>query len=474
MRPGFQTMIRDVELGQFDVVVSEALDRIGRNLADVAGLHDRLEFKRVALHTVATGEITTMHVGLLGTMAQLFLSDLRAKTKRGLAGRVRAGRNATGKAYGYDIVAGAERGVRRIAEPEAENIRRILKLYADGMSPLAIAKLLNAKKIPGPGGRLWSDGTIRGQMGRGNGILNNELYVGRLIWNRTSLRKDPRTGHWTHVINPAAAWETNEVPDLRIVDDALWGRVKARQNALSFQAPGKPTNAALNGAHRQKFLLSGLLLCGICGRSYQVVDKAHYGCATRRHKGTCTNKKFIARADIERRVLDGLKAKLLTPELFKVFAAGYVSEFNKLSAARSNATAGLERQLAEIERKIATIVGAIEGGRPPKALTERLAALEARQSELEAEVAIAKTAQSPVRLHPNLPELYARKVAELENLLDDDNHRLEAMNLIRSLIDKIVLTPKDKDLNAILHGDLARILAICDCRGAPTRRRPAG
>ena len=139
MRPSFQTMIRDVENGQIDVVVSEALDRIGRNLADVAGLHDRLEFKRVALHTISTGPITTMHVGLLGTMAQLFLSDLRAKTKRGLAGRVRAGRNANGKAYGYDIVEGTERGVRRIAAPEAETIRHILKLYADGMSPLAIA-----------------------------------------------------------------------------------------------------------------------------------------------------------------------------------------------------------------------------------------------------------------------------------------------------------------------------------------------
>jgi hypothetical protein len=33
-----------------------------------------------------------MHIGIMGTMAQMTLSDLRDKTKRGQLGRVRAGR----------------------------------------------------------------------------------------------------------------------------------------------------------------------------------------------------------------------------------------------------------------------------------------------------------------------------------------------------------------------------------------------
>ena len=36
--------------------------------------------------------------------------------------------------------------------------------------------------------------TINGNAKRGTGLLNNELYVGRLIWNRLRYMKDPSTG----------------------------------------------------------------------------------------------------------------------------------------------------------------------------------------------------------------------------------------------------------------------------------------
>jgi hypothetical protein len=37
--------------------------------------------------------------------------------------------------------------------------------------------------------------------------------------------KDPATGRRVSRANPAVAWITTEVPDLRIVDDDLWARV---------------------------------------------------------------------------------------------------------------------------------------------------------------------------------------------------------------------------------------------------------
>jgi DNA invertase Pin-like site-specific DNA recombinase len=90
-RPGYQTLLADLEAKRFDVVVVEALDRLGRKLADVADLYDRLTFAGVKLHAVATGEITAVHIGLLGTMAQLQLADLREKTWRGQLGRALQG-----------------------------------------------------------------------------------------------------------------------------------------------------------------------------------------------------------------------------------------------------------------------------------------------------------------------------------------------------------------------------------------------
>ena len=69
---------------------------------------------------------------------------------------------------------------------EAAIVQRIFEDYAAGKSPRQIAHELNAEGVPGPGGRVWGDTTIRGQVDRGTGILNNTLYVGRLSWNRCS------------------------------------------------------------------------------------------------------------------------------------------------------------------------------------------------------------------------------------------------------------------------------------------------
>ncbi len=153
IRPGYQKMLTDAESQRFDVIVVEALDRLGRNLADIASLYDRLSFAGIRLDSIATGEITPMHVGMLGTMAQMYLSDLREKTKRGQLGRALQGRIPGGKAFAYDVAEPAngsrkaERGERRINEAQAAIVHRIFETYAGGMSPRAIAKQLNAESI---------------------------------------------------------------------------------------------------------------------------------------------------------------------------------------------------------------------------------------------------------------------------------------------------------------------------------------
>jgi DNA invertase Pin-like site-specific DNA recombinase len=73
-----------------------------------------------------------MHIGIMGTMAQMTLSDLRDKTKRGQLGRVRAGRIPGGLAYGYEVVPPApgakDAGERRIKPGEAGVVRRIFEM----------------------------------------------------------------------------------------------------------------------------------------------------------------------------------------------------------------------------------------------------------------------------------------------------------------------------------------------------------
>lgn len=200
-RPGYQQLLGDLDRRRFDIVLVEALDRLGRKLADVADLHDRCSFAGVKLFASNVGEITPMHIGMLGTMAQLYISDLREKTWRGQLGRALQGKIPGGKSYGYDIV-GSSPGERAINEIEAAVVRRIFGAFAGGDSPRAIAKQLNKERVPGPAGRPWGDTTIRDQADRGTGILNNALYSGRLEWNRCSYVKDPRTGKRVARPNP--------------------------------------------------------------------------------------------------------------------------------------------------------------------------------------------------------------------------------------------------------------------------------
>ncbi len=460
-RNGYQQLLADVGTGAFEVIVCEALDRLGRKLSDVAGLHDRLQFHGIALHAVNLGPITTMHVGLLGTMAQLYLSDLKDKTKRGQLGRALAGKIPGGKAYGYDLVDG-KTGERLINPAEAAVVRRIFRDYAAGLSPRAIAKTLNAEGVPGPGGRQWRDTAIRGQAERGTGTLNNALYVGRLEWNRCSYVKDPRTGKRVARPNPRKLWEVVEVPELRIVDDELWNAVKVRQQETAFEIGRTEEGYALNRAHRRRFLLSGLLQCGLCGGGYTIMGKDRYGCATRRTKGTCANAATISRQEIEGRVLSGLKDKLMDPELVRTFVEEFQAEANRLQAARQQEITARRARLAAVGRKIAGILAAIEDGNYNRSLTERLGVLEGEQETLTRE--LAQTPDEPtLRLHPGLAEVYTDKVARLEEALNDPAIKTEAAEILRSLIDRIELIPPDDGpgLEARLYGDLARILVFC-------------
>ena len=312
----------------------EGIDRLGRNLADVARLFDELTFNKVQIHTTGFGLVTQMHVGVMGMMGQMQLADIREKTRRGLAGRVRAGKSPGGLAYGYAVIppqAGAkDAGDREINPAEAAIVERIFRDYAAGMPPRQIAATLNAEGIPGPGGRLWGDTTIRGQVDRGTGILNNTLYIGQLTWNACSYVKNPSTGKRVARVNPVEQREITAVPELRIIDDELWQRVKARQNAVRTEMGKDETGNPLNRAHRRKFLLSGLLTCGCCGAGYAVLSQDRYGCATYRSKAACTNDVTITRQTVEARVLAGLKDRLLTPELVATFVTTFQQELARL------------------------------------------------------------------------------------------------------------------------------------------------
>jgi len=466
LRPAYQALLDDARRGQFDLVVAEALDRLSRDQEDIAGLFKRLKFSGVRIVTLSEGEITELHVGLKGTMNAMFLKDLADKTRRGLRGRIEEGRSGGGLCYGYDVVRKIGptgepiHGERAINVTGAVVVRRIFEAFAQGKSPRRIAFDLNAEGIAGPGGGTWGSSTINGNAARGTGILNNELYVGRLVWNRLCYVKDPATGNRVSRLNPPEAWIVKDVPELRIVPPQLWQRVKARQAQVKRNTrPDCRTEKPFWDRRRPRFLFSGLMRCGCCGSTYVKISANLFGCAAARNKGTCSNRLNIRREAIEATILDGLRRQLMDPELFKAFAEEFVKESNRIRAAESSALDATKDELARVERRTRNLVKLItEDDAPVRALKEELRELEVRQDRLRAQMAEA-AAPMPL-LHPGMAELYRRKVEDLHGALENDATRDEAMELIRSVVDSVVLTPEHGRLRIDLKGELAAILAL--------------
>ncbi|WP_353618446.1 recombinase family protein [Boseongicola sp. H5] len=472
LRPGIQSLLQDAQAGQFDMVLAEALDRISRDQADVATFYKHLKFADVPIITLAEGEISELHVGLKGTMNALFLKDLAAKTHRGLRGRVEEGKSGGGLCYGYKVVKQLDargdpiRGDREIDEAEANIIRRVFREFASGIGPRTIARTLNKEGIPGPNGNPWGDTTIRGHVKRGTGLINNELYIGRLIWNRLRYIKDPSTGKRVSRLNPESEWLIREVPELRIVDDQLWQAVRKRQSKIA-EKYANVTDAVrkhhkknrLNGKRRPQSLLSGLIVCGCCGGPYSLRGAGRFACSNHISKGTCSNSRTIPREDLESRVLSGLKDRMMTPGVAAEAMRAYAEETNRLNRERRSNGDAWQAELAKVEKDIRGIIEAIKAGMFHESMKAEMDTLEARKTELAA--LLADAPKDKPDLLPTASTIYAKKVAKLTHALNRPAERQEAAEALRMLIEKIMLTPGPErgEIHATLYGELGQILA---------------
>ena len=182
-RTGIKTLLADAKARQFDIVVSEALDRISRDQEDIAAIYKRLRHYDISVVTLAEGKVDELHIGLKGTMNALFLKDLASKIRRGQRGRILSGFSAGGLSYGYKVVRELDdegnfiRGKRSVNDEEAAVVRRIFTEYASGKSPRRIAAELNADRIPSPVG---AGGTHRQSTG---------TAVDATAYSRTSFTK---------------------------------------------------------------------------------------------------------------------------------------------------------------------------------------------------------------------------------------------------------------------------------------------
>lgn len=286
----------------FDAIVVGEFERAfyGNQFASVAALLDRSGVQLwlpevdgpVDVHSL-THQALMM---LLGVHSKREV--LRSRYRVTAAMRAQAseqGRHLGGRPpYGYRLVdAGPHpnrahaRWGRRLhrLEPDpatAPHVKWIFERRLAGHSVASIARELNTRGIPCPSGMdpernrhrsgaAWTLGTVAA-------ILANPRYTGRQVWNRQRTDRDPRydggdlLGHTdVHRWNPAQQWAISKA--------AAHPALVSEETFVAAQAI-RTAPTPRDGTSR-RFLLSGLLLCGLCGRqmdAHWVHGRAGYRC----------------------------------------------------------------------------------------------------------------------------------------------------------------------------------------------------
>ena len=307
-----------------------------------------------------------------------------------------------------------------LSEPERVGVTKsIFKMYAEqGKGYRSVADTLNRQSIPTPRGPKWShiysgkwtDTTIRA-------ILINPIYVGDMVWNRR------RDGRFHRISNGQAVDRDNvhgarlvpnQKEDWIVVRDAhpplisrrLFEQTKQRLESHPKSIEQRQRFSRLNthgrtwNGQRSRFILSGLMKCGLCGCRYQGVTRAkgkkrldgtrvktfYYGCGGYITKGrSICEMNPIPQKTLECKVIDTVLAfyrpllgKGGRRKLAEAVKTQIGSEAEEFIAARKRA----QRELNRVERIINNLLDNITSANR-EFVDRRLNELKQQKQQLE-------------------------------------------------------------------------------------------
>jgi site-specific DNA recombinase len=361
-RPEFQKLMADAMLdpSPFDAIIVHSYSRFFRDAFELEFNYRRLAKRGVKLIAI-TQELSDDPMGKMMRQIVALFDEYQSKengkhTSRAMKENARRGNHNSRPIYGYRLVGTGEIGnkgreKKRLAiEPaEAEVIRRIYDLYANGldgteMGMSSIAAHLNARGILRKG-RPWRTQTVEQ-------ALSHPVYMGEYVYNKTS-GKDRRP-------NPEAEHVRYAVP--AIVESAIFRMVEGRRRA---RRPSAAPARRLTSPH----LLSGLLKCGCCGSGMVVSTgtskggKVHgyYTCQKKLSQGSkaCPSRR-VPLPVLERLVLSTFAEHVLAPERLQAILAELEKGLSEGNAGSQERVRDLQRRLKEKDQALATLMEAIE------------------------------------------------------------------------------------------------------------------
>lgn len=262
-RPAFQQMLADAQAGVINLILVKDLSRLGRDYVEVGRYIDEI-FPALGCRFVsvldlldsANDDSSMLHFRSL--MNDYHLKDLSNKMKSVLNARKRSGQYiSSNPPYGYRK---SDLDSHKL-EPDENTalvVRRIFDLRLTGMGYAKIAAVLNNEHIPTMRSSLWQYAIIRK-------ILNNEVYIGNLVMNRTGNRtyKDE-----SKICKPQEEWIRIENAHEPIILPEVWQEVQQiNKRSAAIYSPKKTP---------ERNLFSGKLICADCGAKMTANNKVRH------------------------------------------------------------------------------------------------------------------------------------------------------------------------------------------------------
>ena len=447
-RDGLLELMMTAKKRGFDAVIVESLSRLSRDQEDTAGIFKRLHFNDIKIFD-QSGEVTEIHIGVGGIVNSMFLKNLGDAVRRHHNGRAREGKFPGALTYGYDLIPGKP-GERTINEEQAKIVRRIFSEYIAGKPARQIARDLTNEGIPTPSGaKNWNHQSFVGGTLGSRGMIGNQLYIGKVVWNSNKGVRNPENGKITQRRGNPEDVIVADVPHLRIIEQAVWDQAHALCDERAMKNGGAGGRRRGNKPH----LLSGLLCCGVCGGNMRIShcggDKgSRVTCAAAHQFDTCTHGKSYYLSELQATVLAGIKTQLTNPEALTEYTRAYHARWaerqREANSERDNVQKVLNRITVQIDRYIAAIG---ESDEPVKAIMDRLKVLESERAGLVEKLRLVEADGNVVSLHPTIIDQFAANVDAMHSALTGElNPEATApfAAAFRNVFDRIVVHPTKK------------------------------
>ncbi len=444
-RPGLIALLLGAEKKAFKAVVVRDETRLGGDtfrgglvITDLLDAGARLFYFFTGEEVRLEGAVDKFMVAARSFASELEREKTSQRTHEHLQTKARRGLNVGGRCFGYDnveVLDGDKRAhvTYAVNQAQAKIVVEIFTRYANGEGLRTIAKDLNARAVPSPtvgrrGSGSWSYATIRE-------MVRRERYTGRLVWGK--VEKAYKGGTKVRLDRPSGEWTSVELPELRIVDEALFARVQ------KVGTERKPNGQRTQGTPA-RYLLSGLARCADCGGPITVanVKASHetvkaYICTWHKDRGAsvCPNSLRRPVAIVDAALLAWLREHVLTEQVVVLALKEIRARLAAQSTATANEGQALVKEAVKLRAEIDRLVDALAcSAAKPASIVAGITERQGRLDTLEARLRAAQAAPEAIGLTVRRLEKQAR-----ENLADfaalANMGPAEARKLLANLLD---------------------------------------